>query len=147
MAMCADLLDTPHIVPTAFEGDLPSAYTAATLAFLKRRMPAVRFVWIMGADNLAGFHRWQQWRDIAASFPIAVIDRPTFRLRAMASPAAQALRASFVPETYAQRLALMRPPAWTVLSVRLSHLSSTALRNDPARSPAAQRIVDAVIKS
>lgn len=124
-----DLLTNPKIIPTGFEAKLPSAYTAATLSFLKRRYPSVRFVWIMGADNLAGFHRWQQWRHIAATFPIAIIDRPAYRLRAMASHAAIALRKYYVPESKAKTLADRHPPAWTVLTVRLSHLSSTAIRN------------------
>lgn len=128
IALCRALLDNPRIIPTAFEASLPSAYTAATLAHLQLRAHGVRFVWLMGADNLAGFHRWQDWRGLAAAFPISVIDRPTFRLRSMAAPAALALKDAFVPERFAVTLADQAPPAWTVLTTRLSSLSSTALR-------------------
>ena len=61
---------------TAFEAGRNLRYTADTLALVKARNPGVDFVWIMGADNLRDFHRWQRWRQIALTFPIAVIDRP-----------------------------------------------------------------------
>ena len=118
---------------TGFEAALPSAYTAATLAFLKRRYPKVQFVWLMGADNLAGFHRWQDWRGIAATFPIAIVDRPDHRLSGMASPAAHALGRFLVPERFAATLASRPAPAWTFLTGRLSRLSSTEIRR--AQSP------------
>lgn len=118
---------------TGFEQKLGTPYTAATLAFLRRRYPGVRFVWIMGADNLAGFHRWQDWRRIAETMPIAVVDRPGWRLRGLASPAAHALARSYVPEARAQRLLAMSAPAWTLLTGPLSRLSSTELRQAAAR--------------
>jgi nicotinate-nucleotide adenylyltransferase len=117
-----------RIVVTDFEAHLPSAYTAATLAYLRRRFPAVRFVWLMGADNLAGFHRWQHWQDIAASLPIAVVDRPHWHLKAAASRAALALATVRLPEARARELADLAPPKWTLLTGPLSPLSSTALR-------------------
>jgi nicotinate-nucleotide adenylyltransferase len=128
MAACRQLLSTPKVAITGFEVDLGTPYTAATLDFLRRRYPGARFVWIMGADNLASFHRWQRWRDIAAHVPIAVVDRPGWHLRAMASPTARALARAFVPEREAARLPLRKAPAWTMLGGPLSALSSTALR-------------------
>lgn len=143
--LCRRIIDDPRVIPTTFEGDLPSAYTAATLEFLKRRNNGVRFVWLMGADNLAGFHRWQRWREIAAHFPICVIDRPTYRLRAVASKAAIAMRNAYVPERRARILASFEPPAWSVLTVRLSELSSTALRESGTPPFDKPRAVDDVI--
>jgi nicotinate-nucleotide adenylyltransferase len=121
----------PRMKITSFEATLGTPYTAATLAFLKRRHPGVRFVWVMGADNLATFHRWQHWRSIAAAMPIAVIDRPGWRLKALASPAAAALAITRIPEQHSARLATCQAPAWTFLTSRLSQLSSTALRQKP----------------
>jgi nicotinate-nucleotide adenylyltransferase len=117
---------------TGFERDLGTRYTAATLAFLKRRHPGVRFVWIMGADNLASFDRWQHWRSIAETMPIAVVDRPGWRLRGLSSKAALALSRWRLPESEARSLAAREPPAWLLLTIRLSDLSSTALRNAAA---------------
>lgn len=118
---------------TGFEQQLGTSYTAATLAFLKRRYPGVRFVWIMGADNLAGFHRWQDWRGIARMMPIAVVDRPGWRHKGLASPAAQALARSYMPEVRSTRLAVASAPAWTLLTGPLSRLSSTELRRAAAQ--------------
>jgi len=118
----------PRVKITAFESALPSAFTAATLGFLKQRYPGVYFVWLMGADNLATFHKWQQWRLIAAMMPIAVVDRPDWRLNSMASPAARFLHKSYVREDRAHLLPAMQPPAWTFLTGPLSNLSSTAIR-------------------
>ena len=119
----------PKMKITAFERELGTPYTAATLAFLKRRYPGVHFVWIMGADNLASFQRWQHWRRIAQTMPFAVVDRPGFRHLALASPAAQALAGSRIPEFEAGSLPTRKPPVWTLLTIKLSGLSSTALRN------------------
>jgi nicotinate-nucleotide adenylyltransferase len=118
----------PRIVVTGFEAELGTPYTAATLRYLQRRLPTVRFVWVMGADNLAGFHRWQDWRGIAETMPIAVVDRPDWRLEALASPAAQWLARFRRPEAEAARLPFIAPPAWVYLTTRLSALSSTELR-------------------
>jgi nicotinate-nucleotide adenylyltransferase len=118
----------PRIKITDFESDLASAYTAATLSFLKLRFSGVRFVWLMGADNLATFHNWQEWETIASIMPIAVVDRPKWRLKSMASRAAKRLADSYVPESRALVLPLMEPPAWTFLTGPLSELSSTAIR-------------------
>ena len=113
---------------TGFEAELGTPYTAATLSFLIRRYPGVHFVWVMGADNLAGFDRWQHWREIAKLMPIAVVDRPDWRLKALARPAAAALGSVRISEAVAARLPLLPPPAWVFLTTRLSPLSSTALR-------------------
>jgi len=118
----------PDIAVTGFEAALPTAYTARTLDFLRRRFPGVRFVWIMGGDNLAGFHHWQEWRGIMRTMPIAVLDRPGYRFPAMASPAARAFAHARVDETQAAALPLMRPPAWTYLTIPLAEISSTQLR-------------------
>ncbi len=117
---------------TGFEAELATPYTAATLSFLKRRYPGVRFVWVMGADNLSSFHRWQHWRQIARMMPIAVIDRPGYRFKALSSPAAAALAGQRLAEHQAALLPATKPPAWVFLTSRLSPLSSTALRRAKA---------------
>jgi nicotinate-nucleotide adenylyltransferase len=122
------LTSDPRIVITDFEKDLASPFTAATLAFLKRRHPGVDFVWLMGADCLIAFHRWRNWRTIFATLPIAVIDRPGCHLPAIASPAASGFRAHQRPEACAVALPTRRLPAWTFLTGPLSTQSSTVLR-------------------
>jgi len=77
---------------TAIERELGTVYTIDTLRALKRRFPRRRFVWLMGADNLAQFHLWKDWREIAAEMPIAVIARPGYDAPALASPAMAWLR-------------------------------------------------------
>lgn len=129
MELCRLLArDERRIEITSFEAALGTPYTAATLTYLNRRFPLVNFVWVMGADNLAGFDRWQRWRDIAAMMPIAVVDRPGWHLKSLAGRTASALARSRVPESRAALLAGMAPPAWTFLAGPLSPLSSTDIR-------------------
>jgi nicotinate-nucleotide adenylyltransferase len=116
----------PRIEITGFDGG--SIYTAELLAALERRFPGTRFVWLMGADNLPEFHLWRDWKDIFGRVPIAVFDRPGYRMAARASRAAQRFAAYRVDETDAGGLADLIPPAWTLLTHPLSGLSSTALR-------------------
>jgi nicotinate-nucleotide adenylyltransferase len=129
MRLCRTVAANPHIIVTDFEADLPSPFTASTLAYLKARSPLVRFVWIMGADNLAAFGRWQRGREIFTMVPVVVVDRPGWRLKALSSKAARAFAKSRRPETDAALLAGTPPPAWTFLTGPLSHASSTAIRN------------------
>ncbi|MBI4724854.1 MAG: nicotinate-nucleotide adenylyltransferase [Rhodomicrobium sp.] len=123
-----------RIEVTAFEAGINTAYTTAALRFLRRRFPQVHFVWLMGADNLAGFHRWNEWHAIFGLMPIAVVDRPKWRYRALASPAASAFSRFRIPEAQAPALPGLAPPAWCYLSGPLSKLSSTALRALRSRS-------------
>jgi nicotinate-nucleotide adenylyltransferase len=117
---------------TGVEAALNTRFTADTLSALKKRCPGVRFVWIMGSDNLAGFHRWQNWRQIAWMMPIAVIDRPGSTLNSTRARAAVALSRWRLDETDGLILATEPPPAWIFLHGRRSPLSSTALRRRAA---------------
>jgi nicotinate-nucleotide adenylyltransferase len=128
-----------RIEVTDFEAALPSRYSYATVEFLRRRDPAVRFVWLMGADCLAELHRWKHWRTILDAMPVAVIDRPRYRLRAMSSRAALTYARACVPEQRAALLAELAPPAWTFLTVPLSPLSSTALRARRRQAPKSEQ--------
>jgi nicotinate-nucleotide adenylyltransferase len=118
----------PRIAVTGFEAEIGSRYTYDTIAWLERRAPGVRFVWIMGADNLSQFHRWRHWREIADIAPILVVDRPGSTLRALGSRAARALAPYRLPESAASDLAAHAPPAFVFLHGRRSSQSSTALR-------------------
>jgi nicotinate-nucleotide adenylyltransferase len=128
MAEARRLVGSRPITVTGLERNLRDRYTISTLAFLRRRRPGTRFVWVMGADCLAEFHRWRQWRQIMNLMPIAVIDRPGWRLKALSSIAATAYAAARLPECEAHRLAVTRAPAWAFLTAPLSDLSSTAIR-------------------
>ena len=121
--------DDPRIEVSCLESVIGTRYTVDTINYLRRRASGLRFVWIMGADNLAQFHRWQNWQRIANQVPIAVIDRPPQSFRALTAPAAQALARYRLPENEARRLADHRPPAWVFLTGLKMNLSSTGLRN------------------
>jgi nicotinate-nucleotide adenylyltransferase len=121
--------DHPRIAVSCLEAVIGTRYTVDTISFLHRRCAGLRFVWIMGADNLAQFHRWENWRRIASAVPIAVIDRPPQSFRALAAPAAQAMAQYRIPEAAAGQLASRRAPAWVFLTGMKLSLSSTRLRN------------------
>jgi nicotinate-nucleotide adenylyltransferase len=118
----------PRIRVTGIEATLGTSYTAETLRKLLPRLPGVSLVWMMGADNLAQFHRWKDWQAIAASVPIAIFNRPGLALKALAGPAARTLARWRLPEQAASSLAGTSPPAWTFLSRPHIPLSSTELR-------------------
>src|SRR3546814_17326841 len=101
----------PRSLVTALEGVLGSTYTADTLATLTRLLPRVRFVWLMGADNLIQVHQWQDWPQIFNSLPVAVFDRPTYSLGAFSSKAARAFARYRLNERSSPSLPETRPPA------------------------------------
>jgi nicotinate-nucleotide adenylyltransferase len=123
------IANDPRIDVTCLEAVIGTRYTVDTITYLRRRCAGLRFVWIMGADNLAQFHRWENWRRIASQVPIAVIDRPPQSFRALAAPAARALAPYRIVEKDAGQLASRRPPAWVFLTGTKLNLSSTRLRN------------------
>ena len=118
------------------ETRLGSAYTLDTVRTLRARYRGVRFVWVMGADNLAGFHRWRGWTTIAWLIPIAVIPRPGYGARARLSPLARRFAHARLPTGAAKRLPSARPAAWIDLGGPLNPLSSTALRAAKASAAA-----------
>jgi nicotinate-nucleotide adenylyltransferase len=128
IAAARTLAHHPRIDVTDFEARLGSHYTFQTVSYLVRRCAGVHFVWIMGADNLRSFHRWQRWRDIAALVPIVVVDRLGPSLYAAATAAGHAFAYARLAETAAKALPERRPPAWIYLHGLKSPLSSTALR-------------------
>jgi nicotinate-nucleotide adenylyltransferase len=118
----------PRIRVTDVEARFGTRYTAETLARLRRLHPGVRFVWLMGSDNLAQLHRWRDWRRIIESVPVAVMARPGKRLGARFAPAARAYRPAQLNESEARGLARREPPAWVVLNLPLMPHSSSAIR-------------------
>ena len=120
----------PRIKVAAFEAAHKIRYTADTLALVRARNPGVDFVWVMGADSLRDFHRWQRWRRIVMTFPIAVIDRPGSTLSFLWSVVAKTFDFARVDEAAARRLARMEAPAWTFIHGPRSMLSSTAIRGE-----------------
>jgi nicotinate-nucleotide adenylyltransferase len=119
----------PSMIVSDAEGRLGAQFTIDTVRRLKARFPRVRFVWIMGADALAGFHRWKQWKAIMDEVPLAIVARPGVGLGGLYAPAAAIFRRHRLPEAAARGLARRDPPAWVYLSAPLNFTSSTALRN------------------
>ena len=118
---------------SAVEARLKTRYTADTLGKLVPLHPRHRFIWLMGADNLAQFHQWRDWRRIAAKVPIAVIARPGYDRRARASPAMSWLRRAVRPAGQARNWTSWRLPALVLLRFRPDPTSATSLRAaDPA---------------
>jgi nicotinate-nucleotide adenylyltransferase len=118
----------PAIEVSGIEAALRTRFTCDTVKKLQARFPQVRFVLVIGADNLAILHRWKNWRALAEHIPIAVVDRPDYDLSALAAPAAAALARARLDERDAALLPRAKPPAWVFLHGLKSELSSTAIR-------------------
>ncbi|MFN3663667.1 nicotinate-nucleotide adenylyltransferase [Yoonia sp.] len=118
----------PRVTVTDIEARLGTRYTAQTLVALRRRYPGVRFVWLMGADNLAQFHRWQDWRWIMDHVPVGVIARPDDRISARLSKAAKIYAAAQFPSRASHILGHAQAPAWSFINLPMSHHSSSAIR-------------------
>lgn len=117
---------------TAIERELGTRYTVDTLRALLRRYPSRRFVWLMGADNLAQFHEWKDWRAIATLMPIAVIARPGYDASALASPAMAWLRRFRRPQSSLRGPERWSAPALVTLRFDPDTRSATAIRHtDP----------------
>lgn len=134
MAGARRLARGPGMIVSDAESRLGSQYTIDTVRALKARYPLVKFVWIMGADSLASFHRWRGWTEIMREIPVAVVSRPGATLRARLSPAARRFARFRKPSSLAPRLADLAPPAWVFLLGRFNYQSSTVLRERQRRT-------------
>jgi nicotinate-nucleotide adenylyltransferase len=119
---------SPSMIVADAETRMGSQYTIDTVRVLKARFPGVRFVWVMGADSLASFHRWRGWTQIMSQLPVAVVSRPWTGLKSRFSPAARRFAHARIPAAAARTLPYRTAPAWVYLPGPLSFASSTALR-------------------
>ena len=129
----------PRVQITDIEARFQTRYTAQTLKRLLPLYPGVKFVWLMGTDNLASFHEWQNWEWIMDHIPIGVLARPGSRITAQMSKAAERYASDRIPPRAAAGLARHAPPAWCFLNVPMMDISSSDLRakgNWPGRAPA-----------
>ena len=118
----------PAMIVADAERRIGTQYTIDTLRVLQARFPGVKFVWIMGADSLAGFHRWRGWTQIMAGVPVAVVSRPWISLKSRFAPAAKRFSAARISANRARILPGLKPPAWVFLTGPLNFQSSTVLR-------------------
>lgn len=126
----------PRLRASDLEARLGSTYTAETLKRLTQLLPRCRFVWLMGADNLAQIDHWKDWQEIFNLVHVAVLPRPAYVLKALAGPAARRFAKRRVPEQASQTLPRRRLPAWVFLTGPLHPLSATAIRAARAARPA-----------
>lgn len=134
MAHARQIMQHPKVQISDIEARLGTRYTAQTLQALQTRYPSVRFVWLMGADNLAQFHLWQDWQQIMHRLPIGVIARPGDRISARRSLAAQVFDHARLRGVDSQHLARSQTPSWCYINLPLTGASSTAIRASGAWS-------------
>ncbi|NVJ95695.1 MAG: nicotinate-nucleotide adenylyltransferase [Marivivens sp.] len=123
------VINDPRVIVTGIEERLGTRYTAETIAALQKRYRGVRFVWLMGADNLSQFDRWQNWEQIANSVPIGVVARPEYGVKARTSKMARMFRGAQLDPRASTVLGYYNAPAWCYVNHPLSHASSTAIRD------------------
>lgn len=128
MAAARKIVDHPRVHISDFEALSGTRYTAETVSALQAARPNVRFVWLMGADNLAQFHRWKDWQEVFARVPIGVLARPEERVEARTAKAARVFRSARVHSRASQMLGQSEAPAWCFVNVPMRDISSTRLR-------------------
>jgi len=128
LAQARRVIRHPRVVVTDVEARLGTRYTAETLKALQRRYPGVRFVWLMGADNLAQLHRWDHWQDIMRRVPIGVLARPGNRAGARLSKAARVFFQARLSRSQARLLGRKAAPCWCFVNIPMRKTSSSAIR-------------------
>ena len=128
LSACNKLVNHPKIIVTDLERVFNTRYTAQTLISLKSQYRGVRFVWLMGADNLAEFHKWDRWQDIMHMLPVGVMARPNQQLAANCSPAARIFRESRLSAQSSNALPFKEAPSWSLLTGPMDDESSSKIR-------------------
>ncbi|UWQ15438.1 nicotinate-nucleotide adenylyltransferase [Aliiroseovarius sp. M344] len=122
------MMQHPRVTVTDIETKTGTRYTAETLQAIQGLYPGVQFIWLMGADNLADFHRWERWEWIMENVPVGVIARPGDRVAARMSPAAERFQHAKIPGRSARLLARAVAPAWSLINVPMVDISSSQIR-------------------
>ncbi|WP_420860471.1 nicotinate-nucleotide adenylyltransferase [Algirhabdus cladophorae] len=135
VTLAQSVIQHPRVRVTGIEADLGTRYTAKTLTALQANYPQVNFVWLMGADNLAQLHRWQDWHSIMATVPVGVLARPGDRISARTGMAARVYRGAKISGRQALKLGHAATPAWCFVNVPMSSASSTAIREQQRTKP------------
>ncbi|MDC0738882.1 nicotinate-nucleotide adenylyltransferase [Cognatishimia sp. SS12] len=130
MAAARAIMQHPRVTISDIEARIGTRYTAETIARLRMMYPGVRFVWLMGADNLAQFHRWKDWQSIMETVPMGVLARPGDRFAARTAKAADVYRQAQIRGRDSRRLATAPAPAWSFVNVPMKSLSSSQLRRE-----------------
>lgn len=128
MANAREVAQHRRIKVSDMEARLGTHYTRDTLKRLTARRRQHNFVWLMGADNLVQFPKWEGWKEIFSTVPIAVFDRPTYSFKALAGIAATRYGGCRIPERNASGLARSAAPSWVFLHSRLNPVSATEIR-------------------
>ena len=143
MAAARRVARGPAMLVSAAERRIGSRYTLDTVRILQARFPGVRFVWIMGGDNLAQFHRWRGWAELFRTLPIAVVSRPGDEASALLDSRFAPAARRFAPYRLRSRAGRLLPdaaaPAWAYLRAPLNPTSSTAIRNRAEMTAAERR--------
>ncbi|MBO9450850.1 nicotinate-nucleotide adenylyltransferase [Tropicibacter sp. R16_0] len=128
MTAARALMDDARVEITDIEAHLGTRVTADTLAAMRLLYPGVRFVWLMGADNLAQLHRWGKWREIMETVPVGVVARPGDRISARMAPAVRAYSHARLDGQARRLLGRAQAPAWCFVNVPMVDISSTDIR-------------------
>jgi nicotinate-nucleotide adenylyltransferase len=128
MTRAREVMQHPRVHVTDLEARLGTRFTYETLVQITARYPGVRFVWLMGADNLASFHLWDNWREILELVPVAIMARPGERISARMSLAARVFRRHKIKAREARRIGAASAPAWVFVNVPMADISSTRIR-------------------
>ncbi len=130
MAACREIMQHPRVDISDIEAQMGTKYTAETIKGLQLRYPRVKFIWLMGADNLAQFHLWQDWQWIVENIPIGVLARPGEQLQAGLSVMAQRYAQYRLPAAQAGALARSDAPKWALLGGPMHDISSSEIREN-----------------
>ena len=125
----SDQAKSRKIFVTNIEASFGTLYTIDTITALKKHLPQVRFAWIIGADNLIQISRWERWTEIFKSVPVAVFSRPDYSSKALTSTAAKRFAKRRINQTQAADFIERDPPAWMFLSIPMSNISATKIRD------------------
>ncbi len=123
-----NIMRHPRVVVSDIETQLGTRYTAETLSLLATRFSGVRFIWLMGADNLTLFHQWERWREIFQFVPIGVVARPVDVTAARHSVAAKTFSNARLRNRQSRLLPQASTPAWCLVNVPMLDLSSSMIR-------------------
>jgi len=110
------------------EKKINSKYSYQTIKYLNAYYKNINFLWLMGADNLINFHKWQNAHRIFNEIPIVVFRRYGYNEKALKSYTSNFYKNFRLSSKNINIESFYKLPAWTVIQNKEIKISSTEIR-------------------
>ena len=111
------------------EKQIGSDNSYKTINYILNHYKNIKFFWLMGADNLISFHKWQNWQKIFNNISIVIFKRHGYNIRALKSIASKKFINNKILGSDFNMEEFNNLPSWVFVENNEIKISSSDIRN------------------